>query len=172
MLAGPDPPILLHVPGVRTQDESLHNLAWYRGQADRPVVPRILLPALPVDGCHIGWSQRCVAAARTANQTLGCVRRGVMSRHRDIIIPLCSALVRPHLDYCVQLWSPQFKKDVHRLERVQMKVMEMIKGLESLPYKERLRELQPRRPTVSWAASKAAWPAGQGWGFCPSTLLS
>jgi len=30
---------------------------------------------------------------------------------------------------------------------------------------------QPRRPTVSWAASREAWPAGRGRGLCPSTLL-
>ena len=42
------------MPGERTQDGLLHNLAWHRGQADRPVVPRTLLPALLVDGCYIG----------------------------------------------------------------------------------------------------------------------
>ncbi|KAK4824007.1 hypothetical protein QYF61_009221 [Mycteria americana] len=31
--------------------------------------------------------------------------------------------------------------------------------------------LAGQKPTVSWAASKAAWPAGLGRGFCPSTLL-
>ena len=54
MLAGPDPLVVHHMPGERTQDESLHNPAWHRGQADRPVVPRILLPALPVDVHHNG----------------------------------------------------------------------------------------------------------------------
>jgi len=46
MLAGPDPLIVLLVPSERTQDEALHNLPHHRGQADRPVVPGILLPAL------------------------------------------------------------------------------------------------------------------------------
>jgi len=56
MLAGPDPLIVLHVPSEHTQDESLHNLAWHRGQADRPVVPgkEFLILALLVDGCYIG----------------------------------------------------------------------------------------------------------------------
>jgi len=45
MLAGPDPLVVLHMPGERTLDESLHNLPRHRGQADRPVVPRILLMA-------------------------------------------------------------------------------------------------------------------------------
>ena len=51
-----------------------------------------------------------------------------------------SVLVRPHLKYCVQLWSPLYKKAVDRLERVQRRVT-MIKGLGSLPDEERLREL-------------------------------
>jgi len=45
MLAGPDALVVLYVPGKRTQDESLHNLAQHRGQADRPLVPSSLLPA-------------------------------------------------------------------------------------------------------------------------------
>ena len=54
MLAGPDPLIVLHMPRERTQDESLYNLAWHRGQADRPVVPRILFLALVVGECYTG----------------------------------------------------------------------------------------------------------------------
>jgi len=54
MLAGPDPLVVLHIPSERTQDEPLHNLPWHRGQADAPVVSRILLLALLVDGCYTG----------------------------------------------------------------------------------------------------------------------
>ena len=53
MLAGPDPLVVLHMLGELTEDEPLYNLHRYQGQADRPVVPRILLPTLLLDGCHI-----------------------------------------------------------------------------------------------------------------------
>jgi len=52
-----------------------------------------------------------------------------------------SVFVKPHLEYCIQVWSPQYKKDRERLERVQRRATKMIKGLEHLPYKDGLREL-------------------------------
>jgi len=55
MLAGPDPLVVLHMPSERTLDESFHNLARHQGQADRPVVPGILLPAILVYRCYTGY---------------------------------------------------------------------------------------------------------------------
>ncbi|GAB0186215.1 hypothetical protein GRJ2_001086800 [Grus japonensis] len=64
----------------------------------------------------LNMSRQCELAAQKANCVLGCIKRGVTSRSREVILPLCSALVRPHLEYCVQPWGPQHKMDKELLE--------------------------------------------------------
>jgi len=86
-------------------------------------------------------SHQCALAAHKASCILGCIKRRVASRSREGILPLYSALVRAHLEFCIQLWSPQHKKDMELLEWVQRRATKMIQGLKHLSYEERLRQL-------------------------------
>ena len=121
----------------------------------------------------LDMSQQCAPAAWKANCNLGCICRSVARRSKEGILPLYSALVRLHLESCVQLWSPQHRKDRDLLEWVQRRATKMVRWLVHLCYEESLRELellslQKRRLWGEIIAAFSTWRGPTGkmkWDF-------
>jgi len=89
----------------------------------------------------LDMSHQIALAAQKANRILGCIPSSVTGKLKEGILPLCSALVRPHRESCVQLRSPQHRADLDLSEGVQRRATKIIQGLEPLCCEERLREL-------------------------------
>ena len=63
-------------------------------------------------------SEQCGIAGSKGNQMLGLIKRTIMYKEKQLIVLLCKAIVRPHLEYCIQAWRPYCKKDIDKLERL------------------------------------------------------
>ena len=86
-------------------------------------------------------SEQCRIAASKGNQVLGMIRRNITYyKEKSLIVPLYKAIVRPHLEYCIQAWSPYLRKDIDMLDKIQKRATKLIPGLRDLRYEERLKE--------------------------------
>lgn len=88
---------------------------------------------------NLDMNQQWALAALKASGTLGSIKRWAASREREVIVPLYSSLVRPHLEYLAQAWSLQHRKEVKLL--VQRRATKILRELKDLSHDERLREL-------------------------------
>ncbi|KAJ7403149.1 hypothetical protein BTVI_79471 [Pitangus sulphuratus] len=89
----------------------------------------------------LNMSQQCAHVAKKANGILTCIKYSAASRTWAVSVPLYSALMRPHVKYCVQFWSPHYRKDTEVLERFQRSAIKLLKGLEQKSRKGQLRKL-------------------------------
>ena len=64
-------------------------------------------------------SEQCRISPSKGNQVLEMIRRNITYKEKSLIVPLYKAIVRPHLEYCIQAWSPYLRKDIYMLERIQ-----------------------------------------------------
>ncbi len=90
---------------------------------------------------NLKFCQQCKEAVGKANRMLGFTKRNLSFKNKDIILPLYKSLVRQHLEYAVQFWSPDLAKDIAKLEAVQRRATKMIPSLRNKSYKKRLARL-------------------------------
>ncbi len=97
-------------------------------------------------GVHVNTSMKfnrqCAESAKKANEVMGMVKRNFINFDREIVINLYKSLIRPHLDYCVQVWKPYLKKEIALLEGVQRRMTRLIPGMKHKSYEERLKALK------------------------------
>ena len=86
-------------------------------------------------------SEQVLSARKKGLRMLGAINRNVSYKSEEVICKLYNAYVRPHLEYCMQAWSPTYEKDCWLLERAQKRATKLIKGISNLPYEERLEKL-------------------------------
>ncbi|XP_059822785.1 uncharacterized protein LOC132392642 [Hypanus sabinus] len=86
-------------------------------------------------------SMQVQQAVKRANGMLAFITRGIEYRSKEILLQLHRALVRPNLEYCVQFWSPNLRKDILAIEGVQRRFTRLIPGMAGLSYVERLERL-------------------------------
>jgi len=80
-----------------------YSLEWIESSPEEEYI------GMPVDE-KLSMTQQCALTAQKASHILGCIKSSVVSGLREEILPLYSTLVRPHLESCIQLWSPQHRK--------------------------------------------------------------
>jgi hypothetical protein len=87
----------------------------------------------------LSWSTHINSIAGRANKILGMLKRTFISRDSELWKYLYTSLVRPHLEYAVQVWNPYLKKDILVLERIQRRATRIPHGFKELSYEERLK---------------------------------
>ena len=76
-----------------------------------------------------------------ANRMLGMIKIGFACLDKEMFMNLYPVLVRPLIEYCVQVWSPHMQKHIDLLEGVQKRATKLVPELRSMTYEKRLEKL-------------------------------
>lgn len=86
----------------------------------------------------LSWSSQINKVTATANRVLGMLRKTFVCKEANLWRQLYISLVRPHLEYAVQVWSPILEKEINALERVQARATKIPESFREMSYEERL----------------------------------
>ena len=90
----------------------------------------------------LNFEEHCKALVSKANRMLMMIRRNFEYLDRDMFLQLYKSLVRSHLEYGMEIWSPKLKGNVQLVESVQRRATRMMPGMENLDYEDRLKKLK------------------------------
>ncbi len=82
------------------------------------------------------FSQKCKDSPGKANRMMGFINRIFCFKNKDVILPLYISLVKSHLDYALQFWTPHHAKDIAKLESIQRRATKMIASFRNIPREE------------------------------------
>ena len=75
---------------------------------------------------------------KKVNGMLAFIAKGIEYKGKEVLLQLYKALVRLHLEYCAQLWSPYLRKDAVALEAIQSRFTRLIPETRGLLCEEKL----------------------------------
>ena len=73
---------------------------------------------------------------------LGLIKHTFTYMNKEMFKVLYKTLIRPHLEYCPQVWNPYLIKDINILENIQRRATKIVPDICNLSYEDRLRELK------------------------------
>ena len=121
-----------------------HN-CYYLRDLPLPVVTSEKDLGVNVDNT-LDWTSHINKCVTKAKSMIYWVTRNVITRSASVMINLYKTIIRPHLEYCVQLWAPYPRHgnwpEIMLLEGVQRQFTRLIDGVGLLSYEERLKSLE------------------------------
>ncbi len=92
--------------------------------------------------CNLDWKENIYTCIKEANRMMAWITRNIVNKERNVMLNIFKTLVRPKLEYCVQIWNPVARHGnwsiIVELESVQRRFTRMINEIGTLPYSERL----------------------------------
>ena len=86
-------------------------------------------------------SSQCIKSAATARRVIGMVRRNFRRLGIDDFKLIYTTYIRPHVEFCIQAWSPHFVENIEVLERVQKAATNLVRQLRKCSYPARLKKI-------------------------------